>query len=304
MKQRGFTLVELLVVIAIIGVLISMLLPAVQMVREGARRTKCLNNLRQIGLAVQNYEASTMQIPPSRPADGFLTWPVILLPHMDANNLFEQFTINVRYSAQPPEILTQGIPTMICPSRRESITLSNGERDGSLTGVVGDYAGNAGSEKHHPTFQWALFSDEVDGVFNSGLSRENPVVNAELVGPYKGRYGFRNVSDGLSNTQFVGEKYVAADRRGEPGGNGDGCIYNGDEPATFMRLAGGYLRLSDSSNDGTVVGVFPIFGSEHSGNVNFVYGDGSTHAIAVDVDPDVLSSLSSRNDGNAFELPE
>ena len=303
MKQRGFTLVELLAVIAIIGILIGMLLPAVQVVREAARRTSCLNNLKQIGLAVQNYESANMQIPPSRPADGFLTWPVILLPYMDANNLFEQFTIDARYSLQSPEILTLGTPTMICPSRREGITLSNGESDGSLTGVVGDYAGNAGSEKHHPTFQWALFSDEVDGVFNSGLTRENPIINSRLVGPFKGRYGFENVSDGLSNTQFVGEKYVAIDRRGDPGGNGDGCIYNGNEPATFMRLAGGYLKLSDSSNDGTVVGLFPIFGSEHPGAVNFVYGDASTHAVSVDVDPEVLSNLSSRNDGNAFELP-
>ena len=84
MKQRGFTLVELLVAIGIIGVLVGILLPAVQQVRESARRTQCLNNLRQLGLAVQNYEGSRKQIPPSRAADGFpvsythLTLPTIL----------------------------------------------------------------------------------------------------------------------------------------------------------------------------------------------------------------------------------
>jgi len=244
MKQRGFTLVELLVVIAIIGILIGILLPAVQVVRESARRTQCLNNLKQLGLAVQHYEGAHQQIPPARPADGFLTWPVLLLPHLDQNNLFQQFDTRALYSAQAPSTLVQGTPVMICPSRRNGIPISLAETDGSLPGAVGDYAGNAGSHAHHPTFQWALFEEEVDGVFNSGLVTNNPTFNSRLTGRAKGRFGFRDVSDGLSNTHFIGEKFVSPNRLGEPGGNGDGCIYNGDEPATFMRLAGGYLELS------------------------------------------------------------
>lgn len=304
MKQRGFTLIELLVVIAIIGILVGMLLPAVQSVRESARRTQCLNNLRQLGLAVQSYEGSFEQIPPARPADGFLTWPVLLMPYLEGQNLFNQFDLRARYGAQNPETLTRGLSVMICPSRRTGIPLSAGETDGTLPGVVGDYAGNAGSQLHHPTFQWALFEEEVDGVFNSGFARDNRISsNFRLTDQIKGRYGFADVQDGLSNTQFIGEKFVARDRLGEPGGNGDGCIYNGNEPATFMRLAGGFLRLSSSPDDGTVVGDFPVFGSNHPGTVGFVFGDGSTHSIDVGIDAETLSRLSSRIDGQPVELP-
>jgi len=303
MKKRGFTLVELLVVIAIIGILVGILLPAVQMVRESARRTQCLNNLKQLGLAVQGYEGAQKQIPPSRPADGFLTWPVLLMPFLEANNLYKRFDVGAPYSVQDPQVVTQGLQVMICPTRRTGIPISLGETNGSLSGAVGDYAGNAGSHNHLDEFEWALFKNEVDGVFNSGLLRDNRVVNFRLADEIKGRYGFADVTDGLSNTQFIGEKFVSPDRLGEPGGNGDGCIYNGDEPSTFMRLAGGFLRLSSSPNDGTVVGDFPVFGSAHPGTVGFVFGDGSTHSLNVDIDGDVLAYLSARNDGQAVSLP-
>ena len=303
MKQRGFTLIELLVVIAIIGILVGILLPAVQVVRESARRTQCLNNLRQIGLAVQNYESAHQQIPPARPADSFLTWPVLLMPFLEANNLYQQFDTQATYAAQSPTVVSQGLSIMICPSRRSGVPVSRFETHGS-PGAVGDYAGNAGSHAHHPTFQWALFDEEVDGVFNSGLSKSNPVVNSRLVGPPKGRFGFQDVSDGLSNTHFIGEKFVAPDRLGEPGGNGDGSIYNGDEPSTFMRLAGGYLELSLGPEDGTVVGDFPVFGSAHLGTVGFVFGDASTHSIDTKINCEVLANLSARNDGQAVSLPE
>ena len=304
MKQRGFTLVELLVAIAIIGILIGILLPAVQQVRESARRTQCLNNLRQIGLAVQNYESAHKQIPPSRAADGFLTWPVLLMPFLEFNHLFQQFDTKAQYSVQDPSIVVEGMQVMICPSRRTGIPISLGETNGSLSGAVGDYAGNAGSDAHLAESVWALFENEVDGVFNSGFLRDNRVVNFRLTGPVRGRYGFGDVTDGLSNTLFVGEKFVSPDRLGEPGGNGDGCIYNGDEPSTFMRLAGGdFLRLASSPNDGTVVGDFPIFGSAHPGTVGFVFGDGSTHSLEVNIDGDVLAKLSARNDGQSVSLP-
>ena len=300
-QRSAFTLVELLVTIAIIGVLVGMLLPAVQNVREAARKTQCLNNLRQIGVATHHYEGAISRFPPSRPADGFLTWPVLLMQYMEHENLARRFDLKALYADQDPDVLTESVPIMLCPSRRAGAMLSIDEKDGRLTGAVGDYAGNAGSHLHHSSFDWALFTEPVDGVFNSGFKRDNPVSNSKLTEPIKGRYGFKDLTDGSSNTIFFGEKYVNQDRLGQSGGYGDGSIYNGDEPATFMRLGGGYLELAKSPTVDVMVGLTPLFGSAHIGSVNFVFGDASVHEVSVDVDAETLFQLCSRNDGTVLD---
>lgn len=296
-RKTGFTLVELLVVIAIIGVLVGMLLPAVQSVREAARQTQCQNNLRQLGLALQNYESAQMQIPPSRPADGFLTWPVILMPYLEQQNLFELFDLQARYQDQDHDAVRIGMPVMVCPSRRSGTPISLGEHDEHPVGAVGDYAGNAGSHLHYLTFEWGLFSGEVDGVMNSGLTRDNPVENGRLVKPIKGRYKFSSIEDGLSNTIFLGEKHLDPAHLGRPLGWADGCIYNGDEPATIMRLGGILLQIAPHPEYGIAPGDGPVWGSAHPGRSNFVLGDGSVHAYAVETDAEVLYRLCSRIDG-------
>ena len=129
-QRTAFTLVELIVSIAIIGVLVSMLLPAVQTVREAARRTKCLNNLRQIGIATHHFEGSFSRLPPSRPADGFLTWPVLLMQYMEQQNLFQQFDLKSLYANQSADVVTEGVDVMLCPSRRSGAMVSIDERDG------------------------------------------------------------------------------------------------------------------------------------------------------------------------------
>src|SRR5207249_4174625 len=97
-KQDGFTLIELLVVIAIISVLIGLLLPAVQSVREAGRRIECANNLKQIGLACHNYHEAEGGLPPTRTEwDGGLSWAVIILPYIEQDNFFRQWSILQRY---------------------------------------------------------------------------------------------------------------------------------------------------------------------------------------------------------------
>ena len=304
-RTRGFTLVELLVVIAIIGILVGMLLPAVQMVRESARRTECLNNLKQVGLAVQSYESARQQFPPSRAADLFLAWPVYLMPHLEMGNLYDQFELNKRYQAQDPAVTQEVMPVMQCPSRGRpgNLLISHFETRGPV-GAVGDYVGNGGTQQHFPANVWAQFSEPVDGVVNSGFTIDNKVVNNELVGPEKGRYTHASLVDGSSNTIFIGEKYVSTEGFNDARGWGDSCIYNGDEPETFMRIGGFGFGLAASQSLDLSPGEFPVFGSSHPQVVNFVLGDGSTHALSTQISQSTLFRLCSRNDGHPVSIDD
>ena len=125
--KHGFTLVELLVVIAIIGILIGMLLPAVQSVREAARRTQCLNNLRQIGLATINYHDSQGSFPPARLSsprnilfnryDGAESWLVRIMPFVEQNNLYREWDLKIDYDAQSDEAVNTPVKAFLCSSR-------------------------------------------------------------------------------------------------------------------------------------------------------------------------------------------
>src|SRR5881275_1096338 len=99
-KRRAFTLIELLVVIAIISTLIGLLLPAVQKAREAAARMSCSNNLKQLGLAMHNYEGGLGRLPPSRVRVGGATWAVVILPQTEQDNLYRQWDLSRSYYQQ------------------------------------------------------------------------------------------------------------------------------------------------------------------------------------------------------------
>lgn len=133
--KSGFTLVELLVVIAIIGILISMLLPAVQNVREAARRTECMNNLRQVGLATISFHDAHRAFPPARTADsnqvfplfaknGPDSWFVRILPFVEQNNIYKEWDLTEKYANQPEVAVSTPVATFLCPSRH-SISNAN-----------------------------------------------------------------------------------------------------------------------------------------------------------------------------------
>src|SRR5262245_64386236 len=124
-RRMGFTLVELLVVIAIIGVLVALLLPAVQSAREAARRTSCSNNAKQLGLGAHNFIDIKGFVPPSRLANdsadantNWVTWAVIMLPFIEQQNYFNQWDETKAYEVHPANVTKVGFPAYFCPSLR------------------------------------------------------------------------------------------------------------------------------------------------------------------------------------------
>jgi len=171
-QKQGFTLVELLVVIAIIGILIGMLLPAVQQVREAARRTECMNNLRQLALGALNYESAHMNFPTAgdcsdsyhdpaqsnQPAFAFQNagWMFQVLPFIEQNNLESQRIQNGWWGGTPA-MVENAVPTFTCPSRGARFATF-----GLFQVQLGDYAGVAGP-----------FADENGDVPGYGLTFAN-----------------------------------------------------------------------------------------------------------------------------------
>ena len=293
-RRSAFTLIELLVVIAIIGVLTGLLLPAVQSAREAARRTQCKNHLKQLGLAVQTYHDTNQFIPPSRPRDRFVTWVTLLMPFMDQQPLYDKFEILEPYARQDAEATAVTIPIMFCPSRR-SPEISDFEIFGPR-GACGDYGGNAGYNSY-----WADPFGDANGVFLTGLRSQNPIVNNRLT-TIKGRLRLVDIVDGLSNTTFIGEKAVNHDYLRQPGGWGDGSVYNSDDPGTLVRLGGPLFPIASSEEyPAPGPGTIPVFGSPHPGVTQFVFGDGSVRPVTKTVDTTTLGKLCSRLDGGVAE---
>jgi prepilin-type N-terminal cleavage/methylation domain-containing protein/prepilin-type processing-associated H-X9-DG protein len=157
-RHRGFSLIELLVVIAILGILISLLLPAVQSAREAARRMQCANNLRQVSQAVLNYESARGVLPPAGIIDSptslfecrtgkMFSWVVLILPYLEEKNVHQQFDFKVTVLEQPSEPQERFLPLMLCPSDHamgryfvdEKLTLGKRFAKGNYAAYVGPY---------------------------------------------------------------------------------------------------------------------------------------------------------------------
>ncbi len=304
-QDAGFTLVELLVVIAIIGILISLLLPAIQAARESSRRSVCTNHLHQMGVALQHFHAARNKLPPSRYRNGSPTWFAIILPFLEGQSEarlwdFEQ----LYYAADNKRAREQDLAIYRCPSRQGPLLAYNAFGDGGpvhTRGAVGDYAGNAGNNDGGGIQFWRSTANGT--IITAQVFFDQPSGRIK----WESNVSFRMISDGLSNTFLAGEKHipVGADER-------QGSLYNGDNQNNCARATGLRVPLASSDQDLTQCPktrgcrrqsgpcICDTFGSWHPEVCQFVFADGHVATIRSNTDPAILDRLAVRNDGETI----
>lgn len=313
-NRFGFTLVELLVVIAIIGVLVALLLPAVQQAREAARRMQCTNNLRQVGLACHNYHDTFRSFPPGRlvyngtdssggstkVVTGFLA---MILPFVEQGNLGDIY--KQEYGFDDPANQTAvntPIDSYLCPSSpgdhvmpiyagwNMGWTTDPSQIDMSITGVASDYQGVRGvhyAQQSDGSHIW----DGTCGILNQDGTR------------------FRDITDGTSNTILLFEKagmpnhWKDGKQQGSPtnaqfyqygpwaGNNGVG-IFNWSDDSTSDQCDNCY-RFINVDNEGSPY-------SFHPGICNIMLADGSTRNVKETVESQTFVNLCNKADGNVL----
>lgn len=311
--EAAFTLVELLVVIAIIGVLIGLLLPSVQSAREAARRAQCQNHLKQIGLAIHNFETSFREFPawdgertpelvtfPDRQSAGRggENWIVKSLRFMesvalaDAIAAVQQSGDYLSLTPGESDAMSAAVEELHCPSRRRAQPYPVLAKYQSLYGSTGartDYAMNGGSGRVGEGFGGDDRAVEVEqhGVWR--LARSTPA---------------RSITDGLSNTYLAGEKSMDPEHYTDGACQGDQIPIAGDPrrqatPSSYVRY---FVRApqSDARNQNNCL-VCHDFGSAHSNTWNVLMVDGSVHSQAYEMELRIQQSLATIDNGDVAE---
>jgi prepilin-type N-terminal cleavage/methylation domain-containing protein len=290
----GFTLVELLVVIAIIGILIALLLPAVQAARAAARRMQCANNLKQIGIAIQNYIQSERgeYFPPGSPGPRTHGLFSLILPHLEEENVFkdldlEGITHNEEHRYTP-------IQTYVCPSYPYEIVVRTRPQH-YMNGAVTTYQGVGGT----------LFNN------HSGVVPSPPYGDM----PKNGVFGYGSVRltntlyDGLSNTLCVGE-FVHRDHEGGTFSNDPGntrpWVLGANESTgsyAFKVIEHPINARIERTADNVPFNHLPM-GSYHAGGAHFLIADGSVSFIPEITDLEVLQSLATVDGEESVSIPD
>jgi prepilin-type N-terminal cleavage/methylation domain-containing protein len=290
-RTRAFTLVELLVVIAIIGLLVALLLPAVNAARQAALRTQCLNNVKQIGLALHNHHSSLRYLPtiefgtrpPRRGNCERWSWRLAVMPFIELGNLESQLDETEQYVTflrSHAELGNRLVETFSCPSdpaAKNGYHWAGANIDTPLT----NYFGNAGTfGRFGPGLNW-------NGIFvtnNEGC----PPKNNQDGRNGKLRISFKNVTDGLSKTIAVGER-----------GLNDRPFWGWTYAPALWKDAFLHARFGiqpgdphDNSDNGLSL---KHFWSYHPGGAIVLLADGSTELISYEIDNEIFQALCSRN---------
>jgi prepilin-type N-terminal cleavage/methylation domain-containing protein/prepilin-type processing-associated H-X9-DG protein len=322
-NRRAFTLIELLVVIAIIAVLIGLLLPAVQKVRASAARIKCANNLKQIGLAMHNYESATGNLPPTGyfPVGGpNVTWSALarLLPYVEQDNLYKSINFDAPYSTQP-NVSKMRIPIFVCPSDNNAET-GKLNSSGVLTHWPINYAVNNG--------RWQVWSpvnglggdgafgatrprrmaDFYDGLSNTLAASEVKAYTSQLT---KG--GNPNVADApLPNTQAEVVALGGTFKQGVPGSAGGHSewvdakiletgfttLFPPNTPVPYVNNGTTFDVDFISANEGNTTNQYAYAAvtarSYHAGGVNALLMDGSVRFVTNSIPTATWRALGTR----------
>ena len=327
----GFTLVELLVVIAIIGVLVALLLPAVQAAREAARRTTCTNHLKQLALACHNFHDANASIPPVDMMDNWGTWAVFVLPYIEQQARSDKWNIRKRYFVQPNEAWQLSVLT--CPSRPRGRRTTEGEArtfpdsGGPVTGPGGyaDYAACQATHDHtlpntnnfHPEHFNGAFRRVWETVHTTGppqlthttgrWGNAYQAITHETLDQWTYMANFRVFTDGTANTLLIAEMHIPV--KGQDARIPRFPIWNGDDQEQYRRFAGHRgtqdpttgrwseeFRLVTDVNYEGADWIFR-FGSAHSSVCYFSLADASVRAINTNIDFETFHRLAHREDG-------
>lgn len=317
--RRGFTLVELLVVIAIIGILIALLLPAVQAAREAARRSQCSNNLKQVGLALHNFHDVYQMFPVGMVDDDndCLSWRCYILPYIEQKPAYDQlvqqgawfiykrgrhefpgttdanvdnFNSHFRLNTAAFDAITkQPMAAFVCPSDILPEKSQNGFNKANYCGNMGTAVSNwgCGSTKGR----------DQNGVLTSDNDNDNSWMTS-----------FADMLDGTSNIIAAGEVTQVDNILPNQGEDRRFPIWAGgnDEAGCDLGQAGSALRVCDTNfyiNRRTGWEAQISFGSMHPGGAQFVLGDGSCRFISENIDTEMYKRVANRRDGQPVTLP-